>query len=197
MRSSALAEAAAEILAIDPDSLSDAELTRLTLEVDAEAARLTAAQAKLLAAVDARRTWAADGSRSCAAFVARKRHRSLKHVGSLLRLGRSLRSVPATDAALSSGQIAVEHAVELTRCTRFAPAEFADHEHTLVRHARELSWDDFGRVVAAWMNAVDATRAERESDRAAEGRHLVLDRKADGTLLIQSAQLDPTAPKRS
>lgn len=186
-----LTEAIDEVLAVDPDSLSDLELARLTLEIDADTARLAAAQAKLLAALDARRTWAADGSRSCTAFVARKRHRSRKHVGGLLKLGRTLRHMASTDAALSSGQIAVEHALELARCARFAPAEFADYEDTLVGHARELSWEDFVRVVSAWINAVDATKAERDADRAAEGRHLVLDRKTDGTLVIQSGQLDP------
>ena len=59
-----LANAIDGLLNLDPDGLGDTELAEVTLELHRQQARLAAAVTRVTAAVDARRVWADDGSRS-------------------------------------------------------------------------------------------------------------------------------------
>jgi hypothetical protein len=188
---SELGTAVDRLQSLAPSSLADGELTQLLLDVDDALARLTAAHARLAAAVETRRTWEADGSKSCSAWLARQRQGSQASTGAALRLGRALNVMPGTDAALADGHIAVEHARELASCQRFAPDEFADDEKTLLRHAQELSWRSFLIVCAHWRNAVDPDGAERAADKLHDRRHLLVHRRPDGSLSVQSGLLDP------
>jgi len=185
-------EAALDALAeVDLAGAGDQEVARHAVAVHAAGARLSALQAHAVAAADARLVWGSDGSKSCAAWLATHRRADRSRCTTVVRLGRALRSMAETDAALTAGHISVEHAAELARCHRFAPAEFAGYEAALVGHARRLDWPDFVRVCAAWRDAVDATKAEKDGDRLHERRHLVVHRRPDGSLSIQSGSLDP------
>lgn len=185
-------EAALDALAaVELAGASDGEVARHAVALDAAGAKLATLQARAVAEVDARRVWAADGSRSCAAWLARHRRADRARCGAMVRLGRALRSMADTDAALAAGEIGVEHARELARCRRHAPDAFDGYEASLLRHARELGWADFVRVCAAWRDAVDPGGAERDGDRLHDRRHLFVHRRPDGSLSIQSGSLDP------
>ncbi|MCU1463094.1 MAG: hypothetical protein JWO37_3169, partial [Acidimicrobiales bacterium] len=58
--------------AVDPDALSDAELHETVIGLQREESRFAAARARLLAAWDARKIWADDGSKAAAARLARE-----------------------------------------------------------------------------------------------------------------------------
>jgi hypothetical protein len=186
-----LANAVAAVHAVDRASLSGAEVTELFVAVDEAWSRLGAVRARLAAAVDDRRVWADDGSRSCAAFIARRRNCSRSSAATAIRLGHALDRMPevATDAA--AGLLGADQLRELAACQRFAPEAFAEAEATLVDHARSLGYQDFVRVAAAWRAAADAVAAERDADRVHQRRHLIWHRRPDGTLQIQSGELDP------
>jgi len=176
---------------VELGDVGDEELARSAVALDAAAARLAATSARTMAEVEARGVWALDGSRNCAAWLARHRRAERARCWGLVRLGRALRTMDATDAALSAGRIGVEHARELARCRRVAPEDFDGYEPTLVHHAETLTWREFLAVCAAWRDAVDPDDAERAADRVQRRRHLVLHRRPDGSLSIQSGSLDP------
>jgi hypothetical protein len=188
---SALRQAVEDLQDLDQAELSDDELVCLLTELDIERERLAAVHARVAAAADRRRVWAADGSKSCAAWLARRRHRSRTVTGSALRLGRALTAMAQVDQALLDGDIAIEHAHELAACRRFAPDEFAADEAVLVDHARRMHWEDFLIVCARWRDAVNPDGADRAADRTREQRHLIGHRRPDGALVIQSGLFDP------
>ncbi|MCU1463431.1 MAG: hypothetical protein JWO37_3506, partial [Acidimicrobiales bacterium] len=68
----ALAAAVDELFALDPDALSDAELHATVIGLQRQESRFAAARARLLAAWDARKIWADDGSKAAAARLARE-----------------------------------------------------------------------------------------------------------------------------
>jgi hypothetical protein len=186
-----LAGAVTELHAVEVADLSDAEVTELFLAVDEVWSRLAAARARLAADVDDRRAWTADGSRSCAAFIARQRNCSRSSAAAAIRLGHALAHMPEAAADAADGLLGADHLRELAACQRFAPEPFAEAEPTLVEHARNLAYDDFVRVCAAWRAAADAAAAERDADRVHQRRHLIWHRRPDGSLQIQSGELDP------
>jgi hypothetical protein len=181
------------LLTLDPASVPDAELEQLVLTVAAAADKLAFAQARIAAHAQGRNFWRADGSRSFAAWLARRRGASVAASGAPARLGRALASMPATAAAGAAGEIRPEHARELAACRRVDPDAFAEAEATLVGHARTLRFDDFVRVCAAWRSAADPDGSERAAEARRARRHFVTHRRADGTLSILSGELDPVS----
>jgi hypothetical protein len=67
-----LSEAVDELQSVDPGMLTDDGLADLLVEVDRQLSRLTAVQARLAAAADVTSTWTVDGSKSAAAWLARR-----------------------------------------------------------------------------------------------------------------------------
>jgi hypothetical protein len=92
----ALASAVTGLLTLDPDSLDDAELADAVVRLHRHGARLAAATARLTAAMDTRRLWADDGSRSCGAWLAHRCRLPIGQARARAWLGRRLRSMPAT-----------------------------------------------------------------------------------------------------
>ena len=56
-----------EVASVDPDALSDAELHQSVIDLERANSLLAAARARRLAAWDARKTWADNGSKSAKA----------------------------------------------------------------------------------------------------------------------------------
>lgn len=188
----ALHEAIGSLQQVDPAALSEQKLGELVCAVDAELARLTSLHARLAAAVEARAVHVADGSKSAAAWLARRCRRSKAACASALRLGRALRSMPETDAAVRAGEIRVEHVRELALCRRVAEKAFATYEETLVEHAMTMCYDDFVRVCAYWRQVHDPDGSERSARRRYQRRHLFLNQTLDGSWVL-NGMLDPIA----
>jgi hypothetical protein len=90
---------------------------------------------------------------------------------------RQLRTMPRTAAALSAGDIAVQHVDVLMRANTTRCAEtFAEHEAQLVDFARTMSFKDFVTAIAYWRNHADpegaaADAATRCARRAVHSSH--------------------------
>ena len=175
---------ALDLLVLDDDALRE-----YVVESDRQLSQWTADHARAVAAADARRVWAVQGDRSCDAWLARKRHKPKQATGAMRRLGKALQRMPLVDAALADGRIAVEHARELARCFRFAPAEFAVWEPDAIEHAVERSWPDFIRICAHWRNVVNPDGAEDRAAKNYEDRNLFTHKRYDGVVSLHG-QLD-------
>ena len=175
------------LLAIDADVLGDAELGEAVVEVHRLQARLAAAATRLTAAFDARQAWADDGCRSCVTWLAHRCHVPPKQAQSTVRLGRRLRSMPETDAALAAGDIGVAQAQRLADLNgpRTAAA-FAESESQLVDHARTLDWVDFSRACAYWRQLADPDGAESDAARDESLRRLHLSPGMNGTGILDA-----------
>jgi hypothetical protein len=103
-----LANAIDGLLNLDHDGLGDAELAEATLELHRQQARLAAAVTRVTAAVDARRVWADDGSRSCGAWVAHRSHLPVGQAGGAAAA--HLDAAEAQDRTTIGSAVAVEDA---------------------------------------------------------------------------------------
>src|SRR2546426_12816307 len=109
-RMQSLGKAIDELAAVEHDALSDDEVHELVIGLQREVSRLAAASAHLLAAWDARRVWAGDGSKSAAARLGRECDLSAMSARRELRRARKLRTMPATAGALAGGKASVDPA---------------------------------------------------------------------------------------
>jgi len=170
-----LAAAVEGLLELDPDMLGDAELARAVVELHRQQARLAAAVTRVTAAVDARRVWADDGSRSCGAWLAHRCRLPIGQARGEPWLGRRLRTMPATAEAFAAGDIALRHAMVLASLAGGRTAEyFTRDEAILVDDARTMSWADFVRAIEYWRQHADPDGVERDAqhDQALRRVHL-------------------------
>jgi hypothetical protein len=167
---------------------SDEGLCDLLVGVHRLQARLGALKAKVMAAADARRAYAADGSKTVSAWLARACHASPAVVRAEARLGRRLRTMPVSMGALSGGEIGREHVEVLARVAHsprvVLVAAFAGAEEMLVGFARDLSFEDFVRAVNHWINVVDPDGSEGDAGRSFEQRRLHLSQTLDGAWVL-------------
>ncbi len=137
------------------------------------------------------RSWAADGSRSPRARLARDAHCSETSAGRAVGLAAKLDQMPLVAAALASGTISVDHAWRLgVARTGHRAGAFALAEQTLVDVAvEEPDFDEFLRAVQYWEHgADDALGASEDQHR----RHRA-GRKAHHSKTFQGTyQLDAT-----
>ena len=160
-----LAVAIDAVLTLDPDTLDDAELADAVVGLHRQQARLAAATARLTAAVEARRVYAGDGSRSCGAWLAHRCRLPIGQGRARAWLGRRLRTMPATAEAFAAGDISQRHASVLASLAGGRTAEFfACDEAELLDDARRLSWPDFCRAVEYWRQCADPDGIEKDAD---------------------------------
>ena len=188
---SRLAGALDEIHDVDLDAMTDTELEEHTLSLGRELARGHADHARAIAKIASRRSWAADGSKSCAAWLARKTNGCRSTASAAVRFGESLEQMPLVAVALHAGEITVEHARLLASCRRFKPDRFPEAEETLLGHAKSLRFQAFVIVCARWRDVVDPDGTEDRAAKLHDRRHLIFRRRPDGSLEIQSGLLDP------
>jgi hypothetical protein len=119
-----LTAALGALLEVDPVMLDNGELAEAVVQLHRQQSRLAAATSRLTAALEARRIYADDGSRSCRAWVA---HRSRLPVGQAraeVRLGRPLRLMPVTTEAFAAGDVSQRHALVLASLAGGQTAQF-------------------------------------------------------------------------
>jgi hypothetical protein len=188
----ALEQALDELAAIDVSTLTVGEIEDMHVRLDVLGARLAGVHARIAAAFDASKIWAADGHRGAGAWLAHRRKRAKGRCRAEMWLARRLLHMPGTDEALTAGTLSVEHARELAACHDFSPEHFADDESFLVGAASaQTSFENFLRVLARWRDAVDHHRDDKRARRQLEGRRLILHRRPDGTVVILDGELDP------
>jgi hypothetical protein len=179
---------------LDLDAVADGPLGEMLVDVHREEARLAANKARLMGAFDVRRSYADDGSRTAAAWLALATNCAPSEARAVVRLGRRLRHMPATRAALAAGSISSRHAhvlAGLYGSPRKAVADaFGEAEEMLVGYACELSFDDFLAAVRYWESVVDADGAEDQADSDFASRYLHLSETWRANWAL-GGQLDP------
>ena len=186
-----MAEAIGEELAVDVAALSDEELHERVVGRPVHLARLAAVQASELSEWERRGGWAADGSRSASARLARDARQCPAAVRAQVRRARKLRSMPATAEALEAGLLSVDHVDVLIAANREGLAElFARDEPMLVGYGLDLLFEDFRRAVHYWMQLADDVAAEDRAERDRDSRRASVAHTSRGIRDVQ-ARLDP------
>lgn len=182
-----LGAALEELTRLEPRDLPSAHLLALVRDLDDAARRLSAVQARVLAAVETDGLWAARGARSFAAWVRSETGASAPRAGAVTRTARALRDhLPLTATALATGRITAEHAQILARHATATPARIAAlgnpevGEQFLVDAATGMDATDFSRVVRAWSVAADPESADRDYASDLDREELVLARALRG-----------------
>ena len=174
--------------AADPAALADGEAV---VELHRQLERLTAVATRAAAAFDSGRAWEADGARSAAAWLSARGRTPLTTARRRVRAGRSLRSMPAAEAAWLAGEIGEAHAEALAAVRRRVGGEVFDpDESRLVGHARDLPHRDFWRVLGYWTQAADPDGVEDDARAQRGARRLHLSQTLDGMWLLDGV-LDP------
>lgn len=122
------------------------------------------------AAFDASKEWMANGSRSAAAWLAAKNCEKVDVAKRRVRLGRALRGMPVTEAALAAGEITEEHVAVMNRHLCSAVADrFVEDEAKIVDRARTRRFVPFSRYMANWTAAADPDGADERARKQLEG----------------------------
>ena len=169
---------------VDPESLTDAELSAHLCALDDDRSRAEAALARAVDVWDARQAWTADGVTSGAAWLAYGCELSRGSASSLVRTARRLRSMPLTRAALRAGGIGWAKAVLLAGAAGRSDktvAVFARDEEMLVGHARRLTVDQTAQMLRHWLLAVDP---DGIGGGQGEGDRLHVSSTFDGTTVL-------------
>lgn len=163
---SALGAARDALRGLNAVDLDDVALSKLMSELEVLRNILDSAQAQAAAVWDARAVWGTDGARSGAAWLAANTSASRPAAASMLKLARSLRSMPRSAAALAAGDIGVAQARILAAARSEAPDVFAQHEDMLVEQAKSLRADEFSRAASFWIaHANPDGQRDRDAER--------------------------------
>jgi Domain of unknown function (DUF222) len=181
-----------DLAALDVGGLDGHHSAEMLVELRRVTARLAALEARLVDRVETTRPWAEAGYRTTANWLASSDNTSLDDARAGVRVARRLRSMPATAAALSAGDITAAHTHRLaTLAGPSTAAAFAEAEGFLVGQARTMRWADFTKSCAYW--AREARDHDPDPDRAdRDHRHVSLHDGLRGTGLL-SGELTPVA----
>ena len=173
-----LREAIDELKALGPESLSSMEDTlALATQLD----RLEALTTEAFAFFDAGGEWRASRSYSAAHWLAWKHGMHVGVARRRQRLGRALRSMPATEAAWIDGEITGQHVAKLAAAQARAPELFERDEKLLLDNARELRYGHFARSVDYWILQADRDGCEERAGDVEESRRFNLSRSFEDT----------------
>lgn len=141
-----------------------------------------------LAEIDRRKLFERDGHLSAVSWLAAKHHvprgTAVEHV----RSARALDEMPATRAALDSGDLSLGAAKVLASARQVDPEAFARAEATLVDAARVHSMGGLQRVLGFWRERVRDDRLS--SDQMRDGRRLHASVTLGGMVRVDG-DLDP------
>lgn len=145
------------------------------LALDAARARLDAEAARRLRAFDASLEWAAEGSRSAAAFLVTHTRCARGEAHHRVRVAREIAELEVTARAWSEGAVTTRHVEAIARARHAARANdaFAQFEPALVDLARAATPEDVANAAGQWRDALDAdldrdgSAAEEQHDRRA------------------------------
>ena len=135
--------------------------------------------------------WAADGSRSAASRLARDTHTSVRSAKHEMRRARQLCQLPITQAAITAGDLSLDHLDLLgSACTPERAELFAEHEATLVDQCTVLAYADAVRLVQYWCQRADDVLNTPAKERRAAKAAFYASSSLDG-MVVLNGQLDP------
>ncbi|MGY6502727.1 MAG: DUF222 domain-containing protein [Acidimicrobiales bacterium] len=169
------------LLDLEPGELADSDAAELLVGLMQRHSRLEALIARVAAQVDASRSWADDGSRSCAAWLSRVSRRHRGDAAGVIGRGRALRHMPEVAEHHAAGRLSARHVRALAAAQKLAPDAYAGDEAWLVARAVELSFADFSTVVAYWCQCAAPDEAEDRALARYRRRSLRLSPGLDGS----------------
>lgn len=145
------AEVLAELLDAVPADLAEGALVEHLLTLDKADACLAAARCAAAGALDAKKTWAADGARTAASWMAARLDLSIASAKHEVHLARDLRQMPVVDDAAQAGRLGRAKVILLAKARTPELVEvFAAQEAYLVAEVEGLRVDDTRRFLARW-----------------------------------------------
>jgi hypothetical protein len=175
-----LAEVTSELASFRFADLAEPLVKEAVVALDGCRNRLDATVVHALGVVDARDMWAGDGARSTAGWVAAHTEAARGAASREVRLGRSLRTMPETDAAFSSGALGAAKAGLLADAARHAPEVFAADEAGLVDKALGLRVDQATKMLEFWKNLANPDDAVDDQERKFQARSVFVSQTLDG-----------------
>lgn len=180
-----------DALDVDPEALSDGELTARLTELEAIQARLDAVRLATLAEWDRRQVWAGDGSRSAAARLARETGMAQSTARERVRVAAGLRSAPLVRGAFEVGRLSWSKVRALLGVVNERTVDaFARDEPLLVEQAERLTVEHLGIVLQHWQRLVDEDGADASADAVRARAYLDLARSFGGEGFLKG-RLDP------
>ncbi len=179
------------LLAVDTDTLDDTEIHDLVVAVGQQTARLEAAYCRVINRWDRRQIWAANGSKSPAARLARETRMRKSDAHRLVHRARALEAMPATTEAYAAGEITGAHVDLVARCDRtWRNTTFAESEAVLVDSCKTPWFDNAVRAIDYWKQLADRDACDDDAEIDREGRHasMVTGWRGEGVL---NAVFDP------
>jgi hypothetical protein len=183
----ALTKSIDELLEVDVRFLTDTQVHDLTVGLQRQASRLAAARANAVGSWDARRIWAADGSKSARARLARECGMDPDTAGADIGRARKLRTMPVTAAALADGLLSLDTVDLLARAnTGDRRPLFARDEQLLVNLVSPMRYSTAKRTVAYWRSNADDEAGTKGVDRQKGRRHGCADRTFNGGIHLSA-----------
>ena len=141
---------------VEFECFDEVELDAAVQDLAAVRARLDGFEARVLAAWDARRSWAHQGARSPAAWLASVRRVPVSGCRRAPRVARKLVHLPAVAAALEAGRIESAHVDRILAAdTPRTHAALVADQVEITRWAMEYAWLGFVRRLQDWLAEVD------------------------------------------
>ena len=154
-------------------------------------ARLASFMTEAVVAFEKGEEWAAEEAKSATAWIATRCRVSRAAARRRVRLGRTLRHLPAVAEAWREGAIGEDQAQAIARARRHrTEAAMARDEELLVAQAADMGVEDFARVLAYWKQLADPDGAEASEEEKKASRDVFLTSSFDGMWLGQMT-LDP------
>ncbi|HUS61972.1 MAG TPA: DUF222 domain-containing protein, partial [Acidimicrobiales bacterium] len=177
------------------DVLDELSRTELTSSDDIGAqlrlrARFDAITSRNMARWDADKTWADDGARTGATWLAMRCRIDKRNANRILRLGRVCRDMPLTEKAWLAGDVHAEHVTVLAEVRDIDG--FHDDEALLVDHAITMRFTGFARAVAYWRLLHDPDDADNRAQKQVDDRRFDLSQTFQGNW-IGDLRSDPVS----
>ena len=154
-------------------------------------ARVDSFVTEATAAFEVGEEWAAEGAKTAASWIATRCRVARRAAKRRVRLGRTLRHLPAVAGAWREGTIGTDQAGAIARARRHrTEAAMARDEEMLVAQAEELGFEDFTGVLEYWKQLADPDGAEASDEERKAARHVFFESSLDGMWLGQMT-LDP------
>jgi hypothetical protein len=145
------------------------------------------------AAFEAGEEWAADGAKSAASWISSRCRVPRAAAKRRVRLGRTLRHLPACAQAWRGGAIGTDAVEAIASARRHrTEASMARDEEMLVAQAADLGFEDFYRALSYWKQLADPDGAEATDEERKAARNVFLESSYNGMWLGQMT-MDPVS----
>ena len=154
-------------------------------------ARFASFMTEATAAFEQGEHWAAEGAKTAASWISSTCRVPRAAAKRRVRLGRTLRHLPAVARAWREGAIGQDAARAIASARRHrTEASMARDEELLVSQAKELGFEELSRVLAYWQQLADPDGAEASDLERGASREVFLEPSIGGMYLGQMT-LDP------